>query len=119
LADAYIQFLFEAGSERFAGCFIPPWWEQVATQAPGTREQRWAQDQQMLAFLVPIFGGKTVPWTFNKAISPFVTFVRFLYVRLWGYFDDFVALDQSQGRLDKIGQNILKPLIVEVELEFR
>jgi hypothetical protein len=58
-----------------------------------------------------MFGGKTVPWTFNKAIAPFVAFVRFLCVRLWGYFDDFVALDQSQTRLNKIGQKVLKPLL--------
>jgi hypothetical protein len=65
----------------------------------------------MLAFLILMFGGKTVPWTFNKAISPLVAFVRFLCVRLWGYFDDFVALDQSQTRLNKIGQKVLKPLL--------
>ena len=71
----------------------------------------WDQNQRMLAFRVPMFGGKTVPWTFNKAIAPFVAFVRFLCVRLWGYYDDFIALDQSQRRLNKIAQKVLKPLL--------
>ena len=117
LADAYFQFLLAFDSQRFC-CFQPPWLKglQFTQEDFEALRQTWPVPlegslEMMMAFVSPMFGGSTVPFTFNKGVLPFLSFVRFLLVRLWGFFDDFVALNQDKDKLRAIGRLTLRPLL--------
>jgi hypothetical protein len=92
LADGYFQLLTALTACMFC-CWASP-----------------MEPEQLFGFVVPMFGLCTVPWTFNKALKPLVSFFRRCLLSCWQYFDDFAFLHRDRLALTRLVEKLIRPI---------